>query len=639
MAIDEADTSETRELVEGSDEEAAALPPGEGEDEPTPSDTGPDSPEETDEEPQQVSPTVGEYTWREFLEEHGHEEAIDVLYSDDGGAGGLFGGGDDDTQIPTAEDWDRVDVDPAEYLGFPPDEIRDRLEAAAGLAKGVDDTFSTLFDPSRVDVVKDEYTWEHFRREFYYNEDGSRPRDEHGDVLPFDPVEHLGFDPDQIEGVASYGETLADELSDIVDQRTVDTLDEVNDDEFFSDENGETTVANRYDLEKAVPMDKKLHFVEEDRYWVNEPYAFVSIFHSRKENEKKYYLIEPYLNEIEHDVQEFLSGKLKTAIKYADEDIVIEGDEDERRAVIERETRKLLDRYDLHTDDKDIGLVERIKRLIGLSESEREESGGLDGIEIRPEPAVIEDDPETLSEYQIEKLLYYLKRDFIGYERIDGIKYDINVEDVSCDGYNSPVFVYHGDYEQIISNVYHGQDELDDFVVKLAQRSGKGISKRRPQVDATLPDGSRSQLTLGKEVSDHGTNYTIRQFKDVPFTPIDLICWKTFSLDEMAFLWLCIENHKSLIFAGGTASGKTTSLNAVSLFIPSDAKIVSIEDTREVELPQRNWIASVTRPSFGDDDEGDVDGTIAICRNVTELKEREEQLQRQQKPGRRVQYE
>ncbi|MFB6282192.1 MAG: ATPase, T2SS/T4P/T4SS family, partial [Haloferacaceae archaeon] len=193
------------------------------------------------------------------------------------------------------------------------------------------------------------------------------------------------------------------------------------------------------------------------------------------------------------------------------------------------------------------------------------------------------------------------------YERIDPIKHDINVEDISCNGYDSPVFVYHSDYEQIITNIYHGRTELDDFVVKLAQRSGKGISKRQPQVDATLPDGSRAQLTLGREVSDHGTNYTIRQFKEIPFTPVDLINWRTFSLDEMAYLWLCIENHKSLIFAGGTASGKTTSLNAVSLFIPSNSKIVSIEDTREVELPQRNWVASVTRPSFSDDDKGDID--------------------------------
>ncbi len=238
---------------------------------------------------------------------------------------------------------------------------------------------------------------------------------------------------------------------------------------------------------------------------------------------------------------------------------------------------------------------------------EDDEDGELDGIMARPEPVLLAEDADTLTEYQVEKLLYLLKRDFIGYERIDGIKHDINVEDISCDGYNSPVFVYHTDYEQIITNVHHGESELDDFVVKLAQRSGKGISKRQPQVDATLPDGSRAQLTLGREVSDHGTNYTIRQFKDVPFTPIDLINWHTFSLEEMAFLWLAIENHRSLIFAGGTASGKTTSLNAVSLFIPSNTKIVSIEDTREVELPQRNWIASVTRPSFSDDDKGDVD--------------------------------
>ncbi len=169
------------------------------------------------------------------------------------------------------------------------------------------------------------------------------------------------------------------------------------------------------------------------------------------------------------------------------------------------------------------------------------------------------------------------------------------------------MFVYHTDYEQIISNVVHGKLELDDFVVKLAQRSGKGISKRQPQVDATLPDGSRAQLTLGREVSDHGTNYTIRQFKDVPFTPIDLVNWNTFSLEEMAFLWLCIENNKSLIFAGGTASGKTTSMNAVSMFIPPRSKVLSIEDTRELALPQRNWVASVTRPSFGEDDKGDVD--------------------------------
>ena len=488
-------------------------------------------------------------------------------------------------------------------------------------------------------------------------------------------AEALGFDPTQLPERLDTGKTAAESLSTIVEERTVDVREELDEDRFFTDEYGASTVVTRYDLEKAVPNVKKLHFEEDERYWVNEPYAFVVIFHSRKENEKKYYLIEPHENEIEANLKQFLEGKLRTSIKYSEESIV--GDSrDERREVIEREALRMMNRYDLYTrstarvgtmggaptngeSDSDSGLLSRLfssesstdrdavyDDLFGdgstngstttavkngtadmaddesaaevakeqiydaddpTSGAARDRTKDFDGQLVRPEPAVLEGDSQSLTEYQVEKLLYFLKRDFIGFEKIDGIKHDINVEDISCDGYESPVFVYHSDYEQIITNVYHGETDLDDFVVKLAQRSGKGISKRQPQVDATLPDGSRAQLTLGREVSDHGTNYTIRQFKDVPFTPVDLINWKTFSLEEMAFLWLCIENNKSLIFAGGTASGKTTSLNAVSLFIPSNSKIVSIEDTREVELPQRNWIASVTRPSFSDDDKGDVD--------------------------------
>ena len=450
-----------------------------------------------------------------------------------------------------------------------------------------------------------EYTWDDYRQEF---ETEGR----------LDKAEALGFDPEEIPGRLSAGEGAAERLSDLVEARTVRVDEDLDEDAFFRTVDGHSTVVNRYDLEKAVPQKKKSHFVERDRYWVNKPYSFVIIFHSEKENEKKYYAVEPHLTPIEEKLREFLSGKLKTAIKYSDDDVIVHGGEESRTDVIERETKRLLERYDLFEGSfeslgvatEEEGLVARLKKMVGRNgsaELETVQSRALDGLSARPEPAVVAEDRPTLTEYQVEKLLYLLKRDFVGYERIDPIKHDINVEDISVDGYHSPVFVYHSEHEQIISNIFHGEEELDDFVVKLAQRSGKGISKRQPQVDATLPDGSRAQLTLGKEVSDHGTNYTIRQFKDVPFTPIDLINWSTFSLDQMAFLWLCIENNKSLIFAGGTASGKTTSLNAVSLFIPSNAKIVSIEDTREVELPQRNWIASVTRPSFSEDDKGDVD--------------------------------
>ncbi|WP_160134430.1 type II/IV secretion system ATPase subunit [Halococcus salsus] len=425
-------------------------------------------------------------------------------------------------------------------------------------------------------------------------------------------------DPPTSAGVAARiaaAAGMADGLARAVDARTVTVDDALDEDDFFTTADGRTTVANRYDLEKAVPLDRKPHFREVTRYWVNEPYSFVVIFHSTRENEAKYYLVEPHPTRIETDLKAFLTRKLKTGITYSDDEAVADGDESQRAAVIETETSRLLERYDLYegptADTGRSGVLGRLKGIVRRRSSGTagtgDGRGDYEGVSARPEPAVLDEDAATLSAYQVEKLGYYLRRDFIGYERIDGIKHDVNVEDVSCDGYDSPVFVYHTDREQLITNVRHGESDLDDFVVKLAQRSGKGISKRQPQVDATLPDGSRAQLTLGREVSDHGTNYTIRQFKDVPYTPVDLINWHTFSIEEMAFVWLCIENGRSMLFAGGTASGKTTSLNAVSLFIPSNAKIVSIEDTRELEIPQRNWVASVTRPSFSADDVGDVD--------------------------------
>ena len=621
---------------------------------------------------------VGEYMWADFLAEYGGDGDVTTLYR---GYDPRERRGDDasdrwddsdavEIPTPTRADWAEVGLDPESYLDFHPVDAEGAVTAAAAVAVRHHTAFEAFCDPSTTPVVKDEWLWEHYKREYYYNPDGSRPRDADGEIKRFDPADALGFDPDAIEDVLAHGAQRAEELDAVVDERTVDVDPEFDEDAFFSDTRGATTVVNRYDLEKAVPLAKKSHFREVERYWVNEPHAFVIIFHSTKENEKKYYVIQPHQTPIEADLVEFLTGKLRTAIKY-DDDRVVSDAPGTRRRTIEQQALELLERYNLYrtpedpraaglsvlpsnsTDeegneagmlagldvDLDLGLgsdddesdgpspdrserkLATVARSLGVhpgavggrfdgifgSSAAADTDPSLDGIAARPEPAVIAEDAADLNDYQVEKLLYALRRDFIGYERIDGIKHDVNVEDISCDGYNSRVFVYHSDYEQIISNVSHGEDELDDFVVKLAQRSGKGISKRRPQVDATLPDGSRAQLTLGREVSDHGTNYTIRQFKDVPFTPVDLINWKTFSLEEMAFLWLCIENDKSLIFAGGTASGKTTSLNAVSLFIPSNAKIVSIEDTREVELPQRNWVASVTRPSFSDDDGGDVD--------------------------------
>lgn len=398
------------------------------------------------------------------------------------------------------------------------------------------------------------------------------------------------------------GLEIGSTLSKAVRSNTVESEADVDDDSFFSEDfvdtssffemerNGAPTITTKYDMEKQIPNDKKKYLTEIDRYWVNKPYSFVSIFHSKKENEVKYFAIEPYLNPIETEILDFLESKVRDNIKYTNSgEIAVDGTREDKEKVIEDVTNETLDKYFT-------GLTGILGRVASAMYNDSNDSIDLGSSEIN-----------SLTDKQINKFLYYIKRDFIGYGRIDPIKNDISVEDISCNGYNAPVFVYHTEHEQIITNISHGKDELDKFVINLAKRGGKSISKRTPQVDITLEDGSRGQLTYGNEVSSHGTNYTIRQFKDVPFTPVDLVSWNTFGLDQIAFLWLAIQNNKSMIIAGGTASGKTTTLNALSLFIPSSQKIVSIEDTREVELPQRNWVASITRPSFKQDGSGSVD--------------------------------
>jgi flagellar protein FlaI len=221
---------------------------------------------------------------------------------------------------------------------------------------------------------------------------------------------------------------------------------------------------------------------------------------------------------------------------------------------------------------------------------------------------VIADYGLSLTPVNREIILYSMFKEFLGNGMIDPIMHDRYIEDISCDGVNVNLFVYHTRYESMRTNLkYKSAEDLDSFVTRLAQRSGKYISIAEPMLDSTMSDGSRIQMTLGTEVTAHGSTYTIRKFKSEPITPTDLIEWSTFSPLSIAFLWLAVESGKSCIFAGGTASGKTTSLNAISLFIPPLAKIVTLEDTRELKLPHPNWIPSVTRTSFDTAGKGEID--------------------------------
>jgi len=290
-------------------------------------------------------------------------------------------------------------------------------------------------------------------------------------------------------------------------------------------------------------------YEEKDRYWLNAPFSFVSINRNPENDEHRYHIVEPSLSAFESELLDRLFEDIRGPLIY---------------------------REDVQSDPEQ-ALREELRRRL-------EEYGILAEVET------------------FYRLFYYLYRSFLGYGLIDPLMHDPNIEDISCDGSNLPIFVYHDEYTDIETNVVFEEQELNNFVIQLAQRSGRHVSVSDPVVSTTLPDGSRIELALGEEVTPRGSAFTIRKYADEPFTPIDLLEFGTFSLEMLAYLWLAIESNKSLIFAGGTAAGKTTSMNAVSMFIPPRSKVLTIEDTRELSLYHDNWLSSVTRERLDDSD-------------------------------------
>jgi flagellar protein FlaI len=314
---------------------------------------------------------------------------------------------------------------------------------------------------------------------------------------------------------------------------------------------------NVYNPEKngiLVTPDLPPGFDVVDVYWVERGLSLVCIALNQKTHQNEYILFEPPLSSFEYELLERLYEDLRDVL--------------------------LLNEDEIRGEKKQI--------LLSLAE------------ELIAEYGVKVDLPSLF------RLQYYLVRNFLGWSRIDALMKDPQIEDISCDGVNIPIFLYHRRFHNIRTNIIFDEDHLNSLAITLAQRSGKHISIGAPILDATLPDGSRLQLTFSKVVTSRGTSFSIRKFREEPFTPIELLEAGTFPVDAMAYFWLAIENNKSLLFIGGTASGKTTSLNAVSHFIPPLSKVVSIEDTREITLERENWIASVTRDAVIDGTSGGI---------------------------------
>ena len=200
-----------------------------------------------------------------------------------------------------------------------------------------------------------------------------------------------------------------------------------------------------------------------------------------------------------------------------------------------------------------------------------------------------------LSDRDKQVLKYIIIRDKIGMGVLDPMIHDDNIEDISCSGLG-PIFIEHKVFDGLrTAFIFTEVEELDTFVLRLSERIKKPVTFRTPVVDAVLPDGSRINIVYGTDVSKRGSNFTIRKFSEVPLSLLQLVSFGALDYDMAAYLSIAIESGMNIFVSGETASGKTTLMNAITVFVDPNAKIVSIEDTPEVQVPHPNWIREVTR--------------------------------------------
>ena len=286
------------------------------------------------------------------------------------------------------------------------------------------------------------------------------------------------------------------------------------------------------------------------RYGLIVPYAYSHIYWDEVHNELVYSVEEPILDVREKEV-------LNT---------------------LEQGIQELIDISFINVDDKSI-LIEYLAKNVNV---------------------LLKELSIDLNKHSYLKIMYYIYRDFIGLNKIEPLMNDYYIEDIECNGKGTPLYIVHRKFGNIRTNIiYDDFDELTGFVEKLAQKCGKYISYANPIMDGRLPDGSRLNATYTEDVSSRGPAFTVRRFTKEAWSPIKLIQTGSVSAEILAYLWIVVEHGMNILVVGGTGSGKTTLINILASFIPPQARIVTIEDTREIRLMHENWLPSVSREGVG----------------------------------------
>ena len=277
----------------------------------------------------------------------------------------------------------------------------------------------------------------------------------------------------------------------------------------------------------------------------------------------KYYAIEPELDQDEGVVFDKVRNRLlqKSVNKPAPES---EAEYDDRIEELLQETTKVRD------EDADSGVLTRLSNLTDVTSVE-------------------------VTQETYENILYRLNRDIVGLGPLEPVMRDPANEDIHVIG-RSECHVDHGVYGMLETTVeWESEQAFDQWLRNMGERIGDPVSDSDPIVDSTLPDGSRLNLIYSDDVSLKGPSLTIRQGDEIPLSIFQITKWATLSPELAAYLWLCLENEQTVFVVGGTASGKTTTLNAITSFIPDDSKIYTAEDTAEVLPPHNTWQQLLTR--------------------------------------------
>lgn len=300
-------------------------------------------------------------------------------------------------------------------------------------------------------------------------------------------------------------------------------------------------------------------------YPIGDP-IYIAVYFDEKNNDWVYHPVEPTLNPLQ---RKFLDHVEKVMVKEIDET---------KNPILYEEKSSLLD--------------EILRRFCTV--------GNQDQIPQIPEASAFGSSSRikaTVSGETFRTIKYVLEKERLGYGILTPFIKDMNIEDVSCPGIGA-IYIQHKVFATLRASIgFTTNEELDAFALRLAELTGRPVTHRNPIADAALPDGSRLNLVYGEEISRKGTNFTIRKFTPLPLSITQLIKFGTIDPLSSAYLWTLIRQGINFFVIGETASGKTTTLKALTTFIKADNKVVSIEDTPEVYLAHGNWLQEISRPS------------------------------------------